>query len=791
MKRLLVRFLVTAASLVMIAAFPVYYLLSRSLPQLDGEVLIDGVKEDVIVERDASGIPVIIASNRPDLAYGTGYVHGQDRFFQMDLTRRNAAGELSELFGPDALPVDRRHRFHRFRDRANTVLSNLSDREREILEAYTAGVNAGLSSLGAKPFEYFLTENEPRPWEAADSLLVVYTMYIELNDERANRDVRRGLVHRILPQEVFDWLYPQGTTWDAPMLGDPAIESPAPGIEQYNLNGTATGQARISNPEDSEPLLPGSNNWAIAGSLTDSGGAIVANDMHLGITTPNVFYRTRLRTIDMAALDLNGVTLPGAPILVAGSNGWIAWGNTNSYGDWTDAVIVVPGSQPDTYLTPEGPKTFTVHTESIAVKGAEPEPYEIRETIWGPVLDDNPDPEQQIAVSWIAHHVEGVTLGHLDLETVTSVEDAMSVANTIGMPPQNFVVGDSQGNIGWTIAGSIPRRADFDPLLPADWSQSGGWIGWVPPAEYPRVLNPASGRIWTANARVVDSDGLAIIGDGGYDLGARARQIRDGLFAKERFAPEDMLGVQLDDRAVFLSRWRDLLLATLDNEATAGNAERGAYRALAQGWIPRAIPDSVGYRLVRAFRSEVRGRVFTMMMQPVLEVYGEDTELRISNQFESPLWALVTERPAHLLTDNYESWNELLLQSIDSNIGYFAENFAGGLDQRTWGERNTARIQHPLSRALPFLAHWLDMPADALPGDSNLPRAQGPSFGASERFAVTPGSEQNGYLHMPAGQSGHPLSAFYRVGHEDWVQGRPSAFLPGDAVHTLTLKAAD
>ncbi len=552
-----------------------------------------------------------------------------------------------------------------------------------------------------------------------------------------------------------------------------------------------TADTRASAYGDGEPLIPGSNNWAVAGSLTDGEGAIVANDMHLGITTPNVFYRARLRTTDSAQIDLNGVTLPGAPILVAGSNGKVAWGNTNSYGDWTDAVIVRPGDQPGTYMTPDGPRKYTVYAESIAVKGGEADVLEIRETIWGPVRDDNPDPDREIAVSWIAHHAEGVSLSHLDLETVADVDAAMRVANTIGMPPQNFVVGDASGNIGWTIAGRIPRREGYDPLLPADWSESGGWSGWLTPAEYPRVKNPESGRIWTANARVVDAAALELVGDGGYDLGARARQIRDGLFASDNFSPQDMLAVQLDDRALFLVRWQELLLATLNAVAVDGNGARSSYRQLVDQWVPRASTDSVGYRLVRGFRSEVRNRVFTMMMQPVLANYGDDTELRISNQFEGPLWRLVTEKPRHLLTDNYESWEDLLIRSVDSNIEYYEEHYEDGLDRRTWGERNTAAIRHPLSRAIPLLSGWLDMPSEQLPGDSNLPRAQGPSFGASERFAVSPGSEADGYLHMPAGQSGHPLSDYYRAGHDDWVRGRPSTFLPGDAVHTLVLKAGN
>ena len=791
MKRSFARFTVVAAALAALGAIFVYIVLYMSLPQLDGELSVEGLSADVTIARDAKGIPVITAENRVDLAWGTGYVHAQDRFFQMDLTRRNAAGELAELFGAAALDVDRSHRFHRFRDRAEAVLAALTPEQDRIVEAYVDGVNAGLADLGAKPFEYFLTGTEPEPWEKADSLLVVYTMYMELNDERATRDVRRGLVHRVLPGEVFGWLYPDGTEWDAPVQGDVRTTEAVPGPEIFNLNVVKSAEARYPGFGNGEPLVPGSNNWAVAGSLTGHGAAIVANDMHLGITAPNVFYRARMRTTDSAGIDLTGVTLPGAPILVAGSNGRVAWGNTNSYGDWSDAVVVRPGPEPGTYMTPDGPRDFVVHEESIAIKGGEPETLEIRETIWGPVLDDSPDPDRIIAVSWIAHHAAATNVNHLNLETASSVEEALAVANTTGIPPQNFVVGDKSGNIGWTIAGKIPVRRGYDPRLPADWSSGAGWQGWVAPEAYPRVINPESGRIWTANARVVDAEALDIVGDGGYDLGARAKQIRDGLFEVDLFEPEHMLAIQLDDRALFLNRWRDLLLDTLGDEAVSANDERAEYRALVEDWLPRASVDSVGYRLVRAFRSEVRNRVFTMLMQPVFATYGEDVELRISNQFEGPLWSMVEERPRHLLTANYGSWEELLLQAVDTNIEYYRENYEDELENRTWGERNTASIRHPLSRAAPLFAPMLDMPAEQLPGDSNLPRAQGPSFGASERFAVSPGFEEDGYLHMPAGQSGHPLSAFYRVGHDDWAKGRASEFMPGEPVHKLVLKAAN
>jgi len=613
-------------------------------------------------------------------------------------------------------------------------------------------------------------------------------MFLELNDETAKGDIGRGLVLNSLSQPVFDWLFSGGTDWDSPLMGQPRGNAELPGPEEISLNGISAATANNSDVLRDAGSLPGSNNWAVAGPLTDNGAAIVANDMHPGLTTPGIWYRARLQVTGEAVIDLNGLTIPGTPVLVAGSNGHVAWGNTNSYGDWTDAVIVRLAGEPNTYVTPDGPRSIATHRETILVKDQEAEVIEIRETIWGPLREDSPDPDQLVAVSWIAHHAEAVTLNHLDLETVRTAEAALNIANTIGMPPQNFVVGDADGNIGWTIAGKIPRRVGS--MIPMDWSENVGWNDWVTGEEYPRVLNPSSGRVWTANARVADGEALATVGDGGYDLGARGKQIRDDLFAVNRFSTQDMLTIHLDDRALFLNRWRDLLLATLDAAAVDGNEQRSSYRRLAEGWVPRAVTESVGYRIVREFRGEVRRRAILMVFQPVIEDYGLDN-LEVGNQLEGPLWSLVSQKPAHILTNDYVDWADLLLQAIDSNIERYSRDYSDGLENRTWGERNTAAIRHPLSRAVPFLSRWIDMPTDQLNGDSNMPRVQYPAFGASERFAVSPGDEANGYLHMPSGQSGHPLSDYYFKGHDDWVQGRPSSFLPGETMHTLTLKAAN
>lgn len=777
--------IILAAAIVAVLA---WLTIRASLPPLDGGLSVIGLAASATIERDAEGIPTITTSSRKDLAFATGFAHGQDRFFQMDLIRRRSAGELSELFGDLAIEIDKRNRFHRFRSRARAVLQNLPAPEYAFLEAYAHGVNAGFASLTAKPFEYYLLRVDPQAWTPEDSLLVVYTMFTQLNDSRANRDVRRGLAHRVLPNEAYAWMYPQGTNWDAPLMGDARPIAPPPSAEILSIR-----QVRDTAPPSNEvgkPMLNGSNNWAVSGKLTSSGRAIVSNDMHLGLQAPNIYYQARLVVDGEIPRDLTGVTLPGAPFIIAGSNTRVAWGYTNSYGDWTDAVILRPGAEPGTYKTPAGDLPFTEHRERIVVKGAEPVDITIRETIWGPVNEDVDYPDGEIAVSWIAHKADAVNLRLLDLEAADSVFAALDIANTIGMPPQNFVTGDAAGNIAWTITGKIPLRGDFDPMLPADWSETAGWSGWVAAENYPRIVNPESGRIWSANARVADGEALRIVGDGGYDLGARSGQIRDRLFAMDRFEPKDMLAIQVDDRAIFLARWRDLLLDVLDEELIAADAKLAEYRRLTESWIPRASPESVGYRLVRAFRLEVQARVFHGLMASVRDVYGDDVKLRISNQFEAPLWSLVTEQPRHLLPADYETWQELLVAAVQENIRYFEESYEGTLADRSWGELNTAKIRHPLSQALPILSDFLDMPSEPLGGDVDLPRAQGPRFGASERFSVSPGDEANSLMHMPTGQSGHPLSDYYRRGHAAWVRGEPSPFLPDKTQHKLTLSPA-
>ncbi|MGE5626364.1 MAG: penicillin acylase family protein [Bacillota bacterium] len=783
------------AGLILIILLAGYGFLRGGAPLLDGQTALAGLSAPVTVTRDSLGAPSIHAANRADAMRALGFLHAQDRFFQMDVLRRVSAGELSELLGSSVLDVDEHTRLFRLRAVAKQVLVRANQPQRQAIQAYTDGVNAGLKALSTWPFEYGLLMKRPKPWQPEDCILVIDAMYLDL--QRGGRDRNESdlaLMRDLLPAPLFHFLASPGTQWDAPILGKPMETPPIPGPDVVDLRKHPPEKLALLGEADDDSDDIGSNNWAVGKELGDGGRALLANDMHLGLRVPNTWYRAQWTYQDARApgggVTVTGVTLPGVPAMVVGSNGHVAWGFTNSYGDWTDLVLLhINPDDPDQYRTADGWRHFEHHRETIHVKGGRDETLEVRDTVWGPVLDQDHNGVTR-AVRWMAADPDGTNLelGYMDF--AKDVQEAMAVANRAGMPEQNFMTADSGGHVAWTIAGRIPQRTGYDPQFPSYWdSPNTGWTGWLPPEKYPRIVDPADGRLWTANARVVEGPMLALIGDGGYDLGARAMQIRDDLRTRKSFKPADMLAIQLDDEARFLARWRTLLLRVLTPERLAGHPERAEFRRDVENWGGHASVDSVGYRLVRAFRTAAEDAALTPLFAPCIKA-DPQFGFHALAQLEGPLWALVSQQPANLLDPAYKNWDALLLDSVDKVIGQLSVP-GTGLSTRTWGERNTVHIQHPLSTALPSLARFLDMAPAQLPGDSNMPRVQGVDFGASERMVVSPGHEEDSILEMPTGQSAWPLSPYYRNSEPAWERGQAAPFLPGAAEHTLVFQAKE
>jgi penicillin amidase len=816
---------VTALAIVGCAAAAGLYVrhqLRASLPHLDGEVPLEGLTAGVTIDRDIYGIPTITAGSRADAARALGFLHAQERFFQMDLQRRQAAGELAALLGPRALPADRAARVHRMRRVAQQALVKATAASRDLLDAYAAGVNAGLAALDGPPFEYVLLGLGPAPWLPEDSGLTVLAMFNTLQGRQAAFERTLGTMYDALPRPLYEFLAARGSEWDAPVMGERFFRPAVPGADVIDLRtwkpgrhaNTARGSTeehgrdmsdtgtyvavfpclsvseRLCGMEAEEAAAIGSNNWAVSGRHTATGAAIVANDMHLAINVPNIWYRAVMTVTSpaspTAALRLAGITLPGLPGLTVGSNGHVAWGFTNSGGDWSDLVIVEPDSRmPGHYVTPDGPVAFDEIEEIIEVAGAPAETARIRWTIWGPIIGrDHRD--RLLAQRWIAHDAGVLASDLIGPEQSRSVTEAIARFAGLGIPAQNLVVGDRDGHIGWTIAGPIPRRRGHDGARPTSWADgTHGWDGYLDTSAYPRIVDPEVGRIWTANAPVVGGAMLATIGEGGYADGIRARLIRDRILGLEHVAPRDMLAVQLDDSALFLERWRQLALSLLAVEA-ASPAGRTEFRRLVEStWTGRASTDSVAYRLVRTFRQAMQREVTETINELVREVDPE-FDFGRANRAEGPLWSLVTERPVHLLPSRHSSWEAWMLAVIDQTIAELSTE-GRALSTATWGAYNRATVEHPLAAGLSVAGRWLRMPGDALPGDIYTPRAHSPRAGPSQRLVVSPGHEADGIAHMPGGQSGHPLSAHFGDQHAAWVEGRTLPFLPGETRHRLVL----
>ena len=789
-RRRWLRFFALALLLLLVLLATPIVLIRRTLPPDDEQRRLPGLDGVVTIDYDALGVPTIHAGTDRDAAFAQGYVHARDRRFQIELIRRNAAGRLAEIFGPRALPADRHARRLGYAAVVDSAMTMLDSDRRARLEAYAAGINAWDAHHPAPP--EFLVLGIPRePWRPRDCMLVLASMFDDL--QFAGETERMvEVMDATLPRVLVDFLTPESTPFDVALDGQPAPKPPpSPTSAQFDLRSGAGARAALAapggggfadraDPMRGEPAF-GSNNWVIAGARTRDHRPIVCNDPHLGLRVPVIWQRQRLLA---PGLHVIGVSLPGLPGVVIGSNGDVAWGFTNLEGDFLDWVRVRPaGSDSSRYRVPGGDEAFRLRREVIRVSGAPPETLEVRETRWGPVIDHSDD-GGWLALQWGGIAPDSYCMDLSAEDRSRDLRELFAALDGYTGPAQNVVAADAR-HIGWRIIGRLPRREGFDPRRPREGDAAGGWRGWWPQDSMPRVEDPPAGFLGTANQRTVGGRNWARVGTGAA-MPWRARRIHDVLASRSDWdvAGAEALQNDLDDAVVGpAARGLDRALTP---ESCRADTDLAAARRLLDAWRHRADTTSASHAFLRFARVAIHQELLAPIVAPC---HARDARFDYSWSLEDEvIRRLLDERPMNLLNPRYADYDALVRAAADSAANQLRARVPGlPLERITWGLVNRARINHPLGAAVPYLDPWLDMPHAQLAGGSSVVRVTRPASGASMRMVVEIGDPAAGRFSLPGGQSGHFLSAHYADEFADWVAGRYVAFVPGAASHTLTL----
>jgi penicillin amidase len=749
--RLLRRLLALLVTLVLLALAALAGLVWITLPGGNTEAHIPGLSGPVEIELDADGIPRIRAQTEADAMAALGFLHARERLFQMELMRRNASGELAELFGPLALPQDRWMRTLGLRTRALADLAALPDDTRALLEAYARGVNAWIAARGRFAAPEFIVFGPPRPWTPVDSLLWGKTMALYLSDNwRVER--ARMLLDAKMPPEAVDELWPPGGGAGRPeatLAPDPALQHALARLAEL----VPAFPAPFTLPERA------SNAWAVDGAHSTSGAPLLAGDPHLAFGFPGFWYLARLEWPGHVRV---GATAPGVPFLVLGHNGHIAWSFTTTGADTQDLFVETPVGA-GRYATPDGPRPFILREERIRVRGHPDEVLMVRETRHGPVISDLANPSGPVLALAAASLAPGDTAadGLLALNRAETVAQAGEAAARITAPVQNMMVADRAG-IGLFVTGRVPVRAAGDgsrPVAGADGKHD--WVGWVSGPQLPHYVAPPSGRLVNANDRIAPPNFPVFLGRDWPD-DYRARRIRELLDQGSQHTVADFAAMQADQ--VDLAA-RDLLPRLRGTTAEAQPAATAlALLAEWDGTTARERPEPL---------------IFNAWMQhlyvALLARNGVPPEAAAAvAPWPQFLRYALAPQGAHLCGGDC---GPLLAKTLTAAVQELATRFGPDPSAWRWGEAHQAVFVHPLLRIAPVLSALLEGRI-ATGGDDvtidhtglrpgGLEAVHGPEFRGVYDLADL---ERSLFVVAP-GQSGNPFSRLARNFLERWRDG--------------------
>lgn len=756
-----------------------YVYLRHSLPKLEGEVPAPALKAAVDVVRDAYGIPHIFASTPADAAYGLGYVHAQDRLWQMEINRRIGSGRLAEILGPAALDTDRFLRTIGVRRSAQASLGKLDAESRTLLEAYAAGVNAFLATDPVLPVEFLLTGARPEPWSPVDSIVWVKMMAWDLGGNWRNELLRMRLARTLPLARIQEFLPPFPGDLPLPI---PDLKTLYGSLEKEALRLAEGDMDRVL--ALAPPELPegaGSNNWVVAGSRSASGKPLLANDPHLSLTAPAVWYFAHLHT---PGTNLIGATLPGVPVITLGRNDRVAWGYTNTGPDVQDLYLekLDPAGG---YVAPDGPRPFQMVSETIKVKGAGDVKLEVRLTRHGPVISDVSRSALDVAPRGYAIAFAWTGLAEDDLTIQSSLElgrsgnwgEFLAAARKFNAPQQNMLYADVEGNIGYVAAGRIPVRTpgnDLRGLAPAPgWDAKYDWAGFIPFEDLPQNYNPASGRLWTANDKIV-APGYKPFITSEWQPPYRSDRIGALLEATARHDSASFARMHADALSLAMREAMPYLLTTTPRNETS----RRALAMLGQwnGEMRRDLPEPL---IIAAWWRELARRI-----------YADE----LGDAFQ-PNWAPRAQFIINVLADKdgqsrwcddvrtqaAETCAELLAQSLDAALADLGRRYGGEMGAWRWGDAHRALHEHrPLGRQ-PLLARIFDIDTPSSGDAYTLNVGQHYLYDEAEPFANRHAPslraiydlsdpEKSLFIHS-GGQSGNRLSPHYKDFTEAWAGG--------------------
>lgn len=761
-----------------------------SLPRFDGTYYFPHVHAKVEITADNYGVSSITTPSRNDAFFALGYIMARDRFFQMDILRRTVSGRLSEILGKSLIPFDTKQRVLGLRLVAQEVVEHLPSEQRDVIQAFARGVNASMTSMLFPALEYLILRCRPERWSPEDSILVGLYLFQHLTKKAEGCERSMTIMEAALSPEAFAFLASDEDDWPTTLLGGtegnrPRKSFPMQSLIQICQKFRKQGQREGLSTDPPGDVVLGSNGWVVGHTKTSDGRTILANDIHLPLSVPNVWYRVRLA---YEGEEMTGLAVPGLPMIITGSNGHVAWGMTNTGGDVLDLIFLETNpEQPDEYKTPQGWKKFQTREEKIQVKRGKEIHVLVKSTIWGPVLEQSLL-GKQVAIHWTALDPKANNLGLIDFDLVRSVQDGIDVCHRFGGPPLNMMLADREGSIGWTVCGKIPIRKGGDGFTCKSWADgSVGWEGYVDPVDMPRVVNPVSAVLVTANQRTVGNLYPYVIGHD-FSCGYRAHYLLQKLERMNAVTEQDMLTLQLNVDGVFYDFYRDIALQALADFEEDDLAQE--VRAVIEKWNGKVAMDSVGIGILVVFRN--------ILVRDVLEPYiavckdlDADFDHEYWSSLETPLRYILRERNPEMLPSPvlYASWNVFLCKKLLKCAQFLKrEHKVKDLAELTWGRLNMVKIAHPLSRALPaVLRKLMDMSPVTLPGCVYCVNVATSEVSAISRMVLSPSELQVGILQMSCGQVGHPLSRHYRDQQKNWIKGTPSSFMPGPDLHRIWL----